>query len=235
MKYGISLVLFSFTISLIGCNSIKQVPPTSTVTPTPSKTPPPTLTSIPSVTPTPTDYRWPTITAFETQMANVCPTTTPPSQSQSSTASAGDAALLREFAGNYSYNTGLGGNILIVGCDGIYHEEWSTDTGTIFFSEGKVEVRKGQLILTGAKAKGGPLEIIYSLVRWGQRKYLIESGQIINFCEKIHSNGAYKEPRIASCFGSFCSSFGLYFLKIGDDQITVTGSPISASGVTLCN
>lgn len=218
-------MLLGFTFLLTSCDRMIPIHPTSTASLRPTRTSSPTITPSQSITPLPTWYEEPTISAFQTLMASVCPTTTPPADKGTATVLV-DADILRQFAGTYVASTGLWGFRLIVDCDGTFHEGISTDTGNFFGQNGEVVVRNKEIILNGANAFG-KMYVAYLPVRWGERKYLIELDRIADFCKATQSTGRYREPR-----GD--PSYGLYYLRDGDEKIEVTGFPISPSGKKLC-
>jgi hypothetical protein len=58
----------------------------------------------------------------------------------------------------------------------------------------------------------------FHIVRWGKRRYLVQPEKLLPFCIEIRSDGEIGgEPRT--------KQNGLYLLRVGDEQIPVTGYP----------
>jgi hypothetical protein len=58
----------------------------------------------------------------------------------------------------------------------------------------------------------------FHIIRWGKRRYLIQRDKLLPFCLEIRADGADRgEPRTRQN--------GWYLLRVGDEQIPVTGYP----------
>lgn len=200
--------------------------PTSTFQPT--KTTLPTASVSPSTTPVPTSLEVATMVAFATLIVNVCPSTTPPPNQSEAPIPLSDTAIQREFTGSYSYGDGFGGEVLVIDCGNIFYLQRSTDVGRFPLEEGIVEVKNGEVILEGNDQSVIASSIVYIPVRWGLRRYLVEEDRIDAFCEKIVSTGFYKEPR-----GD--DDFGIFLLRLHDDELDADGFPVLPSGEKICD
>jgi len=132
----------------------------------------------------------------------------------------GELAQLKDhpWAGKYYHGNGTSVNITLAlaptngfvfywhGCLGVYGQNFGT-----------VEVSSGLLklgyVLTNAAKPFRDLSVPYLPVVWGERKYLIATNEMIEFCNAI--NGKW-EPR---------KGLGDFLLRQGDEKKGVTGWP----------
>ncbi len=165
--------------------------------------------------------------AFETLMVNICPTTTPFLNESNKIPALTDSLIQREFTGTYAYGDGFGGAVLVIDCNNKFYLQESTDVGRFPLQEGFVKVENGRIILEGKNWDGKLFSLVYIPVRWGLRKYLIDEKSIDYFCEKTISTGFYKEPR-----GD--DDFGVFFLRLHDDELEASDFPVFPSGFKVC-
>ena len=223
MKTPIHIILSA--ILLTGCNKyLEEVSLTATNTLAPNKEIIATITSTQAETPHPTSIRQSTFSAFENLLKNVCPTTTPNPAQDTITIKISDNEILREFAGKYSKSSGFWVFDLVLNCDGSFYEITLTDTGDVFIDQGNVEVQESKIIFKITN-RSEHQAIIMIPLRWGQRKYLIYNRD--SFCEAMISDYG-KEPRNEE------SIIGLFYLRIGDNKIDVTGLPVLPNGEEIC-
>lgn len=125
-------------------------------------------------------------------------------------------------------DTGFESLHLVINCDGSFIGWSFHDIGALLHHEGKISVKDGQIYLTNAVvADSWALPKRLTPVRWGQRRYLIADYLEDLFCESMALADERKEPRIVS-------SPGLFLLRSGDENLDVTGFPISPSGEKIC-
>jgi hypothetical protein len=123
------------------------------------------------------------------------------------------------WAGEYYEGDGLGANIVVIlapeagyvyewhGCLGLYDRNYGSVTekgGKLVFS---FEFENGKNGLRGMAPELAP-------VRWGDRRYLIPTGDVVGFCNSVNQGA---EPR--------SGSYGLHLLRLGDEGKAVTGRP----------
>ena len=214
-------------ILLAGCGAVTPIVPTPTASLIPTQTLKPTITSSPTMTPSPLPPEMATSTAFEVVKANVCPTTTPnPSAENMNTLS--DSQILREFAGIYSFNAGLYGMTLVLNCDGTFVFAASTDSPPVGYRAGTTLVHAGQIQFKYETNTSTSFNWALIPVRWGQRKYLIWTDKVMDFCQDIKSKDSYfYEPRDKEASGN-------YLLRNGDEKMEAAGFPLLPSGERIC-
>ena len=233
MTGKICTVLLAAVLFLASCGNVAPSVPTPTLRP--SRSPSPASTNAPrptaSPSPTPTLSRVSshnaTVSAFETLLAGTCPTGTAIPEETGGATAWSDAALLGEFAGDYSHSTGFWNYYLVVGCDNTFHELIITDTLQYMSFEGSIAVLNRQIVLIGKRDDGISHTAVFVPVRWGARKYLIESDRLTDFCADIKSTSRFKEPRAEN-------GIGFFYLRVGDNKIEVTGGPTSLAGNEIC-
>jgi hypothetical protein len=112
--------------------------------------------------------------------------------------------------------------ILSINLNYTYSFKGYTDTLASWEKTGNFSISKGNLqLITNEYAIFEPHSLF--LVRWGERRYLIDGERLSEFCEWIEKGW---EPR-DSLFGSF-------FLKSEDWKLPVDGHPESIRGVPVC-
>ena len=121
----------------------------------------------------------------------------------------GSQAELEPVAGMYVYDLG-GQRRLHVSDDGEYADASIGCLGSFVNDRGDTEVKDGWLVLSSGK--NGRTRLLP--VRWGERLYLVEERELLDFCAKA---GSGEEPRD--------SAGGMFFLRDGDWNVRVTGLP----------
>lgn len=234
MNSRIATAFLVVVLFLTSCGAVTPIPPTPTATLTlmPTRTltpiiiPSPSTTASPTGSPFPTHPVQPTYDAYQTSIANVCPTLLSSSGNSKGDDSLSDSQVLREFAGHYGMSTGFQALSLILNCDGSFVGSSFADVGGGAFHNGGWRVENSMIYLRFDPTSEDIWFVSKILipVRWGQRKYLIEDYQTDFFCEQIRSR---KEPRKDSRIGYF-------LLRAGDEKIEATGFPIYPSGEKVC-
>lgn len=123
------------------------------------------------------------------------------------------------WAGRYYYGDGRGLNVYLAiapksgfafeshGCLGLWGRNY-----------GSIQEKGGSVTLSYELANGGGSDTTFSddlnVIRWGKRRYLVASADLINFCNKVNSKS---EPRD--------EADGSVLLKRGDWKHRVTGLP----------
>jgi hypothetical protein len=227
MERKIIVLFFLSMYFLSGCEGKQKIYITPTTLHASATSGIPTVSPSPTMTPYPTSIEEPTIIAFATLMANVCPTTTPSAEQIDAVGNLADADIQREFAGRYFIGTGFWSFVLIINCDGTFYQQTITDFGPRIFQAGKVTVQNEHMILNGVNEDNQLFDGSYIPVRWAQRKYLIEADRLKVFCEAVQSTEVYKEPRDED-------SFGLFYLRDGDENLKAIGNPLLPSGDKVC-
>ena len=133
----------------------------------------------------------------------------------------GELAKIKDhpWAGEYYHGDGTGVNITVsLAPTNGFTFRWDGCLGAYGRNFGTVEVQNGWLQLSPARPNEAKpfcdLSMPFVPVGWGQRKYLVATNQMIQFCNAI--NGGF-EPRD--------SAWGMFLLKKGDEKKTVTGRP----------
>ena len=119
--------------------------------------------------------------------------------------------------GEYYQGDGTGTNwYLSLKPDDQYSFKWVGCLGEYGQSEGQWSVEGGQLKLHARKTAGMAEKLpgMYEIIRWGDRTYLVPSGEMIAFCNYINQGS---EPR--------AGAHGSVFLKDGDWNQEAAGRP----------
>lgn len=124
-----------------------------------------------------------------------------------------------EWAGEYYYGDGLGVNVsLLLAPQSGFLFEWHGCLGLYDRNYGDVIVKNGiiSLSFTYPNTQKGFQGIADTFipVSWGERKYLIPTKNMVQFCNDVNSGS---EPRQ--------SMYGMHLLKSGDNKKRVTGDP----------
>lgn len=130
-----------------------------------------------------------------------------------------DAGQAPDWAGRYHHGDGLGVNVTVtLAPKGGFTYTWYGCLGRYDANYGSVTAANGRVALDfelPSSSEDGPsLAAALVPVRWGERMYLIEVGQMREFANAINSG---REP----C-NRFCSEF---LLRQGDELIETAGRP----------
>ena len=130
-----------------------------------------------------------------------------------------NAVVLKDIAGDYYFGDGLGVNCsFTLSARGKFTFQWRGCLGTYDKNEGSVNLKDGILHLTPQKPnlregfRGTPTE--FYPVRWGARRYLIPTNEIVEFCSDVNQGS---EPRQGS--------HGQYYIRRNDADKPVVGRP----------
>ncbi len=127
------------------------------------------------------------------------------------------------WAGSYYQGDGLGANLTLTlapragaayqwhGCLGLYDQ----NHGPVSETEGRLTVEWA--FPGGGFARGTPRE--YLLVRWGQRRYLVPTAEVLEFCRDALAGREPRDWRL-----------GRYYLRVGDEGKPATGQPVLPKG-----
>jgi hypothetical protein len=133
------------------------------------------------------------------------------------------------WAGEYFKGDGLGMNIMLSiapkagyvfewhGCEGLYVRDY----GTVEWKDG--EIRPSHVY---KKAVGNFYGIADALipVAWGDRKYLISSDEVVDFCNDVNAGFEPRTDEYGRRYGH--QEHGMSFLRLGDQEKQVVGPPI---------
>lgn len=143
--------------------------------------------------------------------------------------------LLKDFAGEYYLGEGLTIWHLSIKSTGKFSLWAWTDVSQENYS-GLVDVTNGELqlitqegdILAPYNAWLGGTQVHRLIpVKWEQRRYLIFADEVSSFCDRIDYDGVgYYEPRDIS--------YGLFYLRMNDWQLSAIGQPILPNGERIC-
>ncbi len=127
--------------------------------------------------------------------------------------------LITQFAGEYYFGDGKGVNCTLqLKGDSTFAFEWTGCLGVYDQNDGYAEIEDNliRLIPTKPNLKKGFKGIDTELlpVAWDQRKYLIPTDQILEFCSAVNQGN---EPRN--------QHYGLYYLRRGDWAGNAVGFP----------
>jgi hypothetical protein len=122
----------------------------------------------------------------------------------------------------------MGGMKVVLNCDGTFIEAYYYDSPYIFYAIGLAFIENGQIQFKYSKSKSPTSTWSVFPVRWGQRKYLIRTDAVMEFCKEIESKDVFfHEPRVDPSWGAF-------LLRIGDENLDAPAFPIYPSGEKVC-
>jgi len=124
-----------------------------------------------------------------------------------------------DWAGEYVRSFGLGGDRIWIapksgaanqfwGCLGLYDE----DLGAVTEKDGRITIQWDY----PPDDRSGPATT-FLVVRWGQRRYLIEEGRVLEFCDACHKKREPTDDR---------STLQLFYRRAEGEKMAVTGNPI---------
>lgn len=133
--------------------------------------------------------------------------------------------LFNDFVGDYTLVTGFWSYHISITSDHSYSMEIDPDFDKPFIFQGKLIVERGNLRLVTSRANiFGQYPFIP--IKWGDRRYLVETGRIEDFCIATVMPLGHDEPRK--------SGIGLFYLRDGDWSKPAVGYPTNFFGQRIC-
>lgn len=126
----------------------------------------------------------------------------------------------REWAGEYWRGDGLGDSMnLVLGREGMFQLEILGCERLPAHILGEIEEGQGKILLTPSEVAPELHNVAWPLtlevVVWGNRRYLVESDEIVGFCNEVNCR---MEPRRGR--------WGSFFLRVNDWADEVSGKPV---------
>lgn len=122
------------------------------------------------------------------------------------------------WEGEYYWGDGLGANLsLHLSPTAGFAYEWHGCLGLYDYNHGSLkETREGLRLQADLEEWEAYLDLgrTFVPIRWGDRHYLIPQDRLVAFCNAVNSKSEPRENR-----------HGWFFLRVGDENIEVTGLP----------